>query len=84
MNLFLAMDPLDFILRYTVLTGIVFAIIGTALCMVAKRVTMSKRQQVEINKNDKLYTTLICLGLVFIMIGMIIMVLPIEHSFYRG
>ncbi len=84
MSLILAMDPLDFILRYTVLTGIVFAIIGTALCMVAKRVTMAKRQQVEINKNDKLYTTLVCLGLIFIMVGMIIMVLPIENSFYRG
>ncbi len=84
MSLILAMDPLDFILRYTVLTGIVFAIIGTALCMVAKRITMAKRQQVEINKNDKLYTTLVCLGLIFIMVGMIIMVLPIENSFYRG
>lgn len=84
MNLFLAMDPLEFILRYTVITGIVFAIIGTAICMTAKRATMAKRKQVEISKNDKFYTALICLGIMFILVGMIIMVLPIEVTFYRG
>lgn len=84
MSLFLAMDPLEFILRYTVITGIVFAIIGTAICMTAKRATMAKRKQVEISKNDKFYTALICLGIMFILVGMIIMVLPIEVTFYRG
>lgn len=84
MNLFLAMHPLDFILRYTVITGIIFAIIGAALCMTAKRITMAKRKQVEIDKNDKLYTTLRYIGFALITIGMIIMVLDIDVSFYRG
>ena len=84
MRLFLAMEPLEFLLRYTVITGIVFAIIGTTLCMTAKRITMSKRKQVEISKQDKLYVTLKCVGLVLILIGMIIMVLDIDASFYRG
>jgi len=84
MSLFLAMEPLDFLLRYTVITGIVFAIIGTAICMMAKRITMAKRKQVEINPKDKLYATLKLLGLALILIGMIIMVLPIEITFYRG
>ena len=84
MSLFLAMEPLEFLLRYTVITGIVIATIGTALCMTAKRITMAKRNQVEINKKDNLYQTLILLGLAFIMIGMIVMVLPIEVTFYRG
>ena len=84
MTLFLAMEPLDFLLRYTVITGIVFAIIGTALCMMAKRITMAKRKQVEINPGDKLYSTLKFIGLALILIGMIIMVLPIEVTFYRG
>ena len=84
MSLFLAMEPLEFLLRYTVITGTIIAIIGTALCMTAKRVTMAKRNQVEINKNDGLYVTLMLLGLAFIMLGMIIMVLPIEATFYRG
>lgn len=84
MTLFLAMEPLEFLLRYTVITGMLIAIIGTALCMLAKRITMAKRNQVEINKKDKLYVTLMLLGLAFILIGMIIMVLPIEATFYRG
>lgn len=84
MTLFLAMDPLDFLLRYTVITGVVFAIIGTAICMMAKRITMATRKQVEINPKDKLYSTLILLGVALILIGMIIMVLPIEVTFYRG
>ena len=84
MTLFLAMQPLEFLLRYTVITGIVLAIIGTAVCMMAKRITMAKRKQVEIDKKDKLYVTLMLLGLAFILVGMIIMVLPIEATFYRG
>ncbi len=84
MKLFLAMEPLEFLLRYTVITGIVFAVIGTAICMTAKRITMAKRKQVEISKNDKFYTGLMLIGLAFILIGMIIMVLPIEVTFYRG
>ena len=84
MTLFLAMEPLDFLLRYTVITGIIFAILGTAICMMAKRITMAKRKQVEINPGDKFYSTLKFVGIAFILIGMIIMVLPIEVTFYRG
>lgn len=84
MTLFLAMEPLEFLLRYTVIAGIFIAIIGTTLCMTAKRVTMAVKKQVEINKKDRLYVTLMFLGLAFILIGMIIMVLPIEATFYRG
>ena len=84
MTLFLAMEPLEFLLRYTVIAGIFIAIIGTTLCMTAKRVTMAVKKQVEINKKDRLYVTLMFLGLAFILSGMIIMVLPIEATFYRG
>ena len=84
MTLFLAMDPLDFLLRYTVITGIIFAIIGTSICMMAKRITMAKRKQVEINPGDKFYSTLKFIGILLILVGMIIMVLPIEVTFYRG
>ena len=84
MKLFLAMEPLEFLLRYNVITGIVFAIIGTAICMLAKRITMAKKNQVEISKNDKFYTALMLVVLAFILIGMIIIALPIEATFYRG
>ncbi len=84
MKLFLAMEPLEFLLRYSVITGVILAIIGTAICMMAKRITMAKRNQVEINKKDRLYSTLLLLGLAFILIGMIVIALPIEATFYRG
>lgn len=84
MTLFLAMHPFEFLLRYSVITGVIIAIIGTALCMMAKRITMAKRQQVEIDKKDRLYTTIMFLGIGLILVGMIIMALPIEATFYRG
>ena len=84
MALFLAMEPLEFLLRYTVISGIVCAIIGTAICMMAKRITMAKRSKVEIDKKDKLYVGLQCVGLCFILLGMIIIALPVEATLYRG
>ena len=84
MSILLAMEPLEFLLRYTVITGIIIAIIGTAIVLMAKRITIAKRKQVEINSKDRLYATLMLLGLAFIIIGMIIMVLPINATFYRG
>jgi len=84
MTLLLAMHPFEFLLRYTVITGIIMAIIGTALCMMAKRITMAKRKQVEIDKKDRLYVALMLIGLAFILLGMIVIALPIEVTFYRG
>lgn len=84
MNMFLAMHPFEFLLRYTVLAGMFVAVIGVAICMMAKRITMAKRQQVDFNKNDKLYSTLIVVGVMFILAGMIIIVLPYRATFYSG
>ncbi|MBQ9795858.1 MAG: hypothetical protein IJW36_02735 [Clostridia bacterium] len=84
MTLFLAMDPLEFLLRYTVIAGIVCAVIGTAICMMAKRITMAKRQQVEIDRKDRLYVGLQCVGLFFILLGMILIALPVEATLFRG
>ena len=84
MKTLLAMEPLEFLLRYTVISGAIIAIVGTAFCMLAKRVTMAVRKQVEIDKKDRLYVTLMLLGLGFILVGMIIIALPIDVTFYRG
>ncbi len=83
MSILLAMHPLDFMLRYTVISGIVLAIIGTAICMMAKRITMAKRRQMEVSKQDKFYTGLIVFGVALILIGMVVMVLPVEATFYK-
>ena len=84
MTLFLALEPLEFLLRYNVIIGILFAIVGTAICMLAKRITMAKRRQVEIDSKDKLYGALKLIGIGLILIGMICIALPLETSLYRG
>ena len=84
MTHFLALEPLEFLLRYNVLAGIVVAIIGTAICMMAKRIAMAKKGQVEIDRNDGTYTKLKFLGLALIIIGMILIALPFEATLYRG
>lgn len=84
MTLFLALEPLEFLLRYNVIVGVIFAIVGTAVCMMAKRITMTKRQQVEIDSKDRLYVGLKFVGLGLILLGMIFIALPIEATLYRG
>ena len=84
MTHFLALEPLEFLLRYNVLAGMVVAIIGTAICMMAKRIAMAKKGQVEIDRNDSTYTKLKFLGLALIIVGMILIALPFEASLYRG
>ena len=84
MTTLLAMEPLEFLLRYNVIGGTILAIIGTAICMMAKRITMAKRGQAEISSNDKFYAGLKFLGIFFILAGMICIALPYEATFYRG
>lgn len=84
MNLLLSfVSPLEFILRYTVITGMLVAIFGVALCLVAKRLTMAIRKSNNISKQDRLFVTFMLLGLGFILIGMIIIALPINATFYK-
>lgn len=76
-------NPLEFILRYTVITGIIIMCFGVALCLLAKRITMAAKKVSEVSKSDRLYVTLMLLGLGFILVGMIITVLPIDATFYN-
>lgn len=77
-------NPLEFLLRYTVITGMIVAIIGVALCFIAKRVTMAVRNQDTIDKKDNLYVSMMLIGLVLILVAMIIIALPIEGTLYKG
>jgi hypothetical protein len=44
---------------------------------------MAVRKSDYVDKTDKLYVVLMLLGLAFILIGMIIIALPIEGTFYK-
>lgn len=76
-------SPWEFILRYTVLAGMVFMSFGVALLLLAQKITMVVRKSDSIDKNDKLLTTLKFVGLGLILLGMIVMVLPVEATLYK-
>lgn len=77
-------NPLEFLLRPTVIVGIILAIIGTSLCFMAKRITMSKHNVDAVDKNDKLYVALMLIGVAFVLVGMIVIALPVNTTLYRG
>ena len=76
-------NPLEFLLRYTVVIGTILAMLGVALLLSAKRITMAARKQDEINKNDSLFITLRFVGVCPILAGMIIIALPINATMYK-
>ncbi len=86
MSTILSFDsPLEFLLRYTVITGIVIMIVGVAIMMSAKRITLAKRRTSELNKGDKLYITLLVVGICLLLVGMIVaFALDIPDTFYRA
>lgn len=77
-------SPLEFLLRYTVITGIFIAIIGLAIVFMCKRITMAVRKQDVLDKSDKLYITLFTVGIVLILVGAIVMIFPISDTLYRA
>ena len=77
-------NPMEFLLRYTVITGVIIAIIGAAICMMAKRITMAKRKQDEISKDDRMYVGLMIAGLALILVGIIFIALPVDATFYHA
>lgn len=77
-------NPLEFLLRYTVIAGMIIGIIGVAICLIAKRVTMAVRNQDTIDKKDNIYVAMMLIGLILILVAMIVIALPIEGTFYTG
>lgn len=77
-------SPLEFLLRYTVIAGVFVAIIGVAIIFMAKRLTMTIRKQEVFDKSDRLYIALFTTGIILLLVGMIIMVLPISDTLYHA
>ena len=66
----------EFLLRYTVIVGIIVAMLGVMCCFLSKMFANRDNG----NKHLILLTT----GLVLLLLGMIIMVLPIADTLYKG
>ncbi len=77
-------NPMEFLLRYTVIIGIILMIAGVAILFSAKRITIAKRGTEVVDKQDKLYLTLFITGICLLLIGMIIMALDVPYGFYRA
>ncbi len=78
------LKPQEFLLRYTVIIGIIFAVVGLVVCCIAKRLTMLIRKQEVLDKTDKLYQGILYTGLALVLVGMVCIALPIEDTFYKG
>ena len=78
------LSPLEYLLRYTVIIGMLVSAIGVAICIMSKKITLKKRNTSELDKSDKLYFTLMMVGFGLILAGMIIIALPYGATFYKG
>ncbi len=76
-------SPMEFLLRYTVIAGIIIMIIGVALLFSAKRITIAKRGTEDVSKQDKLYLTLFITGICLLLVGMIVTVIDVPYGFYN-
>ena len=74
----------EFLLRYVTIIGTALAIIGCAILLMAKRITYAKRKVDKIDKHDKLYITLVLIGVGLIMLGMIVISFDINAGFYKA
>ena len=83
-NILSFVSPLEFLLRYTVIIGIVIAVVGVSILFMAKRITLAKRNTDILDKSDKLYQALLIVGIALILVAMIIIALPIENTFYKA
>ncbi len=84
MNKILELTSFEWLLRYNVIIGAVVCMLGVAMCILAKRITMAIRKTEECNKNDRIYLTLFVVGICLVLLGMIVIALPIDSTFYKG
>ena len=67
----------DVISRANVIAGIIFAAVGLALTILAKKITRIARKKQDIDEADKLYLALKGLALVMILVALIVMIIKI-------
>ena len=76
MSNLLGVTLIEFLQRPNVLVAIFLAVIGITLAILSRRITRSVRKSKDIADNDGLFVGLKITGLVMILIGLILMVIP--------
>ncbi|MBQ7884537.1 MAG: hypothetical protein IJ318_00365 [Clostridia bacterium] len=62
----------EYILAPARIAGLAFIIFGIAACLISKRLTRVIKKQSEVDKSDRTYVTILTVGLVLILAGMIV------------
>lgn len=76
MSKILGVTLVEFLQRPNVLVAIFLAVFGIALAILSRRITRSVRKTKDIADNDGLLVGLKITGLVMILIGLILMIIP--------
>ena len=75
MNNLLAVTFVEFIQRPNVIIGIVLAVLGIALAILARRITRAIRKTKDVQNNDNVLIGFKVAGLVLILVGFILMII---------
>ena len=67
----------EFIQKGNVILGIILAILGIAIWLLATNITKVVRQSATIKQNDTVLTTCRVSGLVALLIGMVLIAIPL-------
>jgi hypothetical protein len=67
----------EFIQKGNVIVGIILAILGVAMWLLAVNITKAVRRTASIKQNDTVLVTCRVVGLVSILIGMVLIALPL-------
>lgn len=68
----LLMDFQEYLLNPARIAGLAFIILGIATVMLAKKLTRVIKKESEVDKSDKTYITILTVGFVLILAGMIV------------
>ena len=76
MSTLLGLTLVEFLQRPNVLVAIFLAVVGITLAILSRRIARAVRKTKDIPDNDGLLVGLKITGLVMIMIGLILMIIP--------
>ena len=67
----------EFIQKGNVIVGIILAILGIAIWLLAANITKVVRQSTSAKQNDTVYTSCKVIGLISLLIGMVLIAIPL-------
>ncbi len=66
----------EFITKENVIIGFIMMVVGLALVMLAKKITIAVKSNKEIKEDDTLLNVLKIIGLIMLLVSLVLIVLP--------